>query len=93
MCNSNAHPPKLTDIVHTSCAVSAVEQLQVMASKRQYKEAAAQLEVRHNTRCYTMLAIFYRLHNYVTIFVCVSYPRKVLTLFLSPGSEPVVQSF
>ena len=26
-------------------AVSAVEQLQVMASKRQYKEAAAQLEV------------------------------------------------
>lgn len=25
--------------------VSAVEQLQVMASKRQYKEAAAQLEV------------------------------------------------
>lgn len=28
-----------------SMAVSAVEQLQVMASKRQYKEAAAQLEV------------------------------------------------
>lgn len=28
-----------------SCAVSAVEQLQVMASKRQYKEAAAQVEV------------------------------------------------
>lgn len=26
-------------------AVSAVEQLQVMASKRQYKEASAQLEV------------------------------------------------
>lgn len=26
-------------------SVSAVEQLQVMASKRQYKEAAAQLEV------------------------------------------------
>jgi hypothetical protein len=43
---ANIHPPKLTDTVHTSCAVSAVEQLQVMASKRQYKEAAAQLEVR-----------------------------------------------
>ncbi|KAI4965794.1 hypothetical protein ZWY2020_048177 [Hordeum vulgare] len=34
------HPPKLTHNVHTSCPVSAVEQLQVMASKRQYKEAA-----------------------------------------------------
>jgi hypothetical protein len=27
------------------CIVSAVEQIQVMASKRQYKEAAAQMEV------------------------------------------------
>lgn len=39
------HPPKLIHDVHTSSPVSAVEQLQVMASKRQYKEAAAQLEV------------------------------------------------
>jgi len=35
-------------------AVSAVEQLQVMASKRQYKEAAAQLEV----SLYNIIAVF-----------------------------------
>lgn len=37
-------------------AVSAVEQLQVMASKRQYKEAAAQLEVTYllSKICYAL---------------------------------------
>ena len=34
----------LNTVLH-GMTVSAVEQLQVMASKRQYKEAAAQLEV------------------------------------------------
>lgn len=36
--------------------VSAVEQLQAMASKRQYKEAAAQLEVLHGVH---MFAAFF----------------------------------
>lgn len=35
-------------------AVSAVEQLQVMASRRQYKEAAAQLEVTY----FLIIALF-----------------------------------
>jgi hypothetical protein len=42
--NSKVHQPHLNRV--NLCTVSAVEQLQVMASKRQYKEAAAQLEVR-----------------------------------------------
>jgi uncharacterized protein YecA (UPF0149 family) len=36
----------ITALHRLTMLVSAVEQLQVMASKRQYKEAAAQLEVR-----------------------------------------------
>jgi hypothetical protein len=43
--SSKEHQPPLNHVAPCLCAVSAVEQLQVMASKRQYKEAAAQLEV------------------------------------------------
>lgn len=39
------HHKHNNEIRYLALAVSAVEQLQVMASKRQYKEAAAQLEV------------------------------------------------
>ena len=42
--------------------VSAVEQLQAMASKRQYKEAAAQLEVLHGVH---LLAAFLCLQLYI----------------------------
>ena len=44
--SSKGHQPQLNHVAPYLCTVSAVEQLQVMASKRQYKEAAAQLEVR-----------------------------------------------
>jgi vacuolar protein sorting-associated protein 53 len=44
--SSKGHQPQLNHVALCKCTVSAVEQLQVMASKRQYKEAAAQLEVR-----------------------------------------------
>lgn len=37
--------------------VSAVEQLQAMASKRQYKEAAAQLEVLHGVHMLCSLSL------------------------------------
>lgn len=46
-------------------AVSAVEQLQVMASKRQYKEAAAQLEVSTLSLQYCFLTAANLLHCYL----------------------------
>ena len=54
-------------------SVSAVEQLQVMASKRQYKEAAAQLEV-PSLESITHIFTNYRLmifpyHNYIFLYV------------------------
>ena len=54
-------------------SVSAVEQLQVMASKRQYKEAAAQLEV-PSLECITHIFTNYRLmifscHDYIFLYV------------------------
>jgi hypothetical protein len=42
---AQVHHKHNNEFRYLAMAVSAVEQLQVMASKRQYKEAAAQLEV------------------------------------------------
>ncbi|XP_052621030.1 vacuolar protein sorting-associated protein 53 A-like [Lactuca sativa] len=41
---------KITALHRLNMLVSAIEQLQVMASKRQYKEASAQLELRYRER-------------------------------------------
>lgn len=61
--------------------VSAVEQLQVMASKRQYKEAAAQVEVRMVAK--TLVSnqkekVLVLKHHFVSRFLYVSGTKSVI---------------
>lgn len=51
--------------------VSAVEQLQAMASKRQYKEAAAQLEVSHGVHLFYSLSVLIQMVYFLASWVAV----------------------